>query len=123
MILSLRSHILTRFGTRDGYAFSEEVAQTPELSALLTSLLEWLGQNFATGEKLSDVVLECVGTIPTGWTEPDENGTQEPLAFRSVINAAVSVTAPAGMRTLVVSSEILPESLRNGLLAAWELLS
>lgn len=123
MTLTLRNNILTRFGTRDGYAFSEEVTQAPKLSALLTTLLEWLGQNLATGEKLTGVVLESVGTIPTGWTEPNENGTQEPLGFRPVINAAVSVTAPAGMRTFVVSSEALPEILRDQLLGAWHSLS
>jgi hypothetical protein len=32
---------------------------------------------------------------------------------------AVSVTAPLGSRTFVVSSESLPTSLRDGLLAAW----
>ena len=35
------------------------------------------------------------------------------------ISAAVSVTAPLGSRTFVVSSESLPEELRDGLVAAW----
>lgn len=36
---------------------------------------------------------------------------------------AVSVTAPLGSRTFVVSSESLPEGLRDGLVAAWQTLT
>jgi threonine/homoserine/homoserine lactone efflux protein len=39
------------------------------------------------------------------------------------MSAAVSVTAPLGSRTFVVSSESLPEELRDGLVAAWGALS
>jgi len=35
---------------------------------------------------------------------------------------AVSVTAPLGSRTFVVSSESLPSELRDGLLATWTTL-
>jgi hypothetical protein len=35
----------------------------------------------------------------------------------------VSVTAPLGSRTFVVSSESLPSELRDGLVQAWEALA
>lgn len=119
MILTLRANTLTRYATENGYATSREIPVEGDLATLMQGLLAWLSQNLAAGESVSDVVLESVGSVPTGWTEPDENGTQEPLGFRAVISAAVSVTAPAGSRTFVVSSETLPEALRDSLLAAW----
>jgi pyrroline-5-carboxylate reductase len=122
MILTLQSNKLTRYGIRDGYSFNEEVEQTEELSALLTSLLEWLGSNLATGESFIDVVLEIAGTTPSGFTEPDENGLQEPTGYRNIISAAVSVKAIAGSRTFVLTSEQLPEELRDALLSAWDSL-
>ena len=112
MILSLRSNELTRFGKRNGYAFSEIVPQDEALSGLLAALLGWLSSNLAEGETLSDVVLEEAGSVAVD----EEN-------VRPCISAAVSVTAPAGSRTFVVSSEALPAELRDGLLAAWSAIS
>ena len=124
MTLIFTPSSITRFGTREGYAFSDGVdfSATP-FSELPATLIAWLTSQLAEGESVSQVVLEEVGTIPTGWMEADENGTQEPLGFRSVINAAVSVTAPLGQRTFSVSSESLPVDLRDGLLAAWQSLN
>lgn len=114
---------ITRFGTREGYAFSESVslAETP-FAELPSTLITWLGSQLAEAESVSQVVLEEMGSVPTGWTPPDENGTQEPTGYRATINAAVSVTAPQGQRTFSVSSETLPTDLRVGLLAAWDSL-
>lgn len=114
---------ITRFGVRSGYAFSEGVSltETP-FAELPATLIAWLGSQLAEGEAVSQVVLEQIGTIPTGWTEADEDGTQEPTGYRTVINAAVSVTAAQGQRTFSVSSEALPADLRDGLLAAWVFL-
>jgi hypothetical protein len=113
----------TRFGVQSGYAFSEAVdlTETP-FSELPATLIAWLTGQLAEGESVSQVVLEEVGTIPTGWTPEDENGTQEPTGYRTVINAAVSVTAAQGQRTFSVSSEALPSDLRDGLIAAWKYL-
>jgi hypothetical protein len=44
------------------------------------------------------------------------------VTFRSVLSAAVSVTAEQGSRTFTVSSESLPVELRDGLLNAWATL-
>lgn len=115
---------ITRFGTREGYAYAEEVnlSATP-FSELPATLIAWLTSQLTDSESVSQIVLEEVGTIPTGWTQPDENIAQEPTGFRMVINAAVSVTAPLGQRTFAVSSEALLPDLRDGLLAAWQSLS
>jgi hypothetical protein len=36
---------------------------------------------------------------------------------------AMSVTAPLGSRTFVITSEQLPEQLRDGLLQAWAVIN
>jgi len=124
MTLIFTPSSITRFGTRSGYAFSEGVSLTDTPFAELPStLIAWLGSQLAEGEAVSQVVLEQIGTIPTGWMEADDDGTQEPTGYRTVINAAVSVTAAQGQRTFSLSSETLPEPLRDGLLAAWKYLN
>lgn len=123
MTLIFTPSSITRFGVRSGYAFSEGVSltETP-FAELPATLIAWLTGQLAEAEAVSQVVLEQAGTIPTGWTPEDENGTQEPTGYRMVINAAVSVTAAQGQRTFSVSSESLPEELRDGLIAAWVFL-
>lgn len=124
MTLIFTPSSITRFGIRNGYAFSEGVSltETP-FAELPATLIAWLTGQLADGEAVSQVVLEQAGTIPTGWTEPDKDGTQEPTGYRMVINAAVSVSAPQGQRTFSLSSEALPAELRDGLLAAWKYLN
>jgi hypothetical protein len=111
----------TRFGLREGYAFNENLSleDTP-FSELPNNLISWLSSQLHQGEAVSQVVLEEIGTVPTGWTPPDENGTQEPTGFRPVINAAVSVVAAQGKKTFPISSESLPDDLRDALVAAWQ---
>lgn len=113
MTLIFTPSSITRFGTREGYAFSEGVslAGTP-FAELPATLIAWLGSQLAEGESVSQVVLEQEGSV-----------TLEDDTTRSVINAAVSVTAPQGQRTFSVSSEALPDDLRDGLLAAWAYLA
>jgi hypothetical protein len=126
MTLRLANQSLTRYVTRSGYAAAESVPLDGQLGEVAASLLAWLGAQLATGETLADVVLEASGQVATAYeTQTDEDGNEieVPTAFRPTISAAVSVAAPLGSRTFVVSSESLPTQLRDGLLTAWVALS
>jgi hypothetical protein len=126
MTLRLSNNSLTRYVQRSGYAAAESVPLDGALGAVAASLLAWLSAQLATGETLADVVLEQSGQVATAFeTQLDEDGNEIEVAtaFRPTISAAVSVTAPLGSRTFVVSSEVLPSELRDGLVAAWEALS
>lgn len=124
MTLRLANQSLTRYVTRQGYAAAENVPLDGLLGKVAASLLAWLGAQLAQGETLSDVVLESSGQVATAYeTQQDEgNEIQVPTAFRPTMSAAVSVTADLGSRTFVVSSEALPEELRDGLLQTWKAL-
>jgi hypothetical protein len=122
MTLRLSNNQLTRYVQRSGYAAAEQVPLVGPLGEVAASLLAWLSAQLATGETLADVVLEASGQVATAFeTQEDEDGNevQVATAFRPTISAAVSVTAALGSRTFVVSSEVLPEELRDGLVAAW----
>jgi thiamine monophosphate kinase len=126
MTLRLSNNSLTRYVTRSGYAAAENVPLDGDLGEVAASLLAWLSAQLATGETLADVVLEASGQVATAYeTQEDEDGNdvEVPTAFRPTISAAVSVTAPLGSRTFVVSSESLPEDLRDGLLQNFEALT
>jgi hypothetical protein len=125
MTLRLANQTLTRYVDRQGYAAAENVPLDGDLAAVADGLLAWLGAQLATGETLADVVLESSGQVATAFeTQTNEEGdeSQVATAYRPTISAAVSVTAPLGSRTFVVSSESLPEELRDGLLATWTTL-
>jgi hypothetical protein len=122
MTLRLANNTLTRYVQRQGYAAAENVPLDGPLGEVAASLLAWLSAQLASGETLADVVLEASGQVATAFkTQEDEDGNevQVPTAYRPTISAAVSVTAPLGSRTFVVSSESLPDELRDGLVAAW----
>jgi hypothetical protein len=126
MTLRLSNNTLTRYVTRSGYAAAENVPLAGDLAAVADGLLAWLSAQLAAGETLADVVIEPSGTVATAYevtTDDEGNEVQTPVEFRIVLSAAVSVTAPLGSRTFVQSSESLPTSLRDGLLAAWNNLS
>jgi hypothetical protein len=126
MTLRLANNALVRYVDRQGYAAAEPVPLDGPLGEVAASLLGWLGAQLATGETLADVVLEASGQVATAFeTQTDEDGNEIEVAtaFRPTISAAVSVTAPLGSRTFVVSSESLPDELRDGLLTAWDELS
>jgi hypothetical protein len=126
MTLRLANNSLTRYVQRSGYAAAENVPLDGQLGAVAASLLAWLGAQLAAGETLADVVLESSGQVATAYeTQTDEEGNESQVAtaYRPTISAAVSATAPLGGRTFVVSSESLPEGLRDGLIAAWVALS
>jgi threonine/homoserine/homoserine lactone efflux protein len=126
MTLRLANQSLTRYVDRQGYAAAENVPLVGDLGEVAASLLAWLGAQLAAGETLADVVLEASGQVATAYetqTDEDGNEVQVATAFRPSISAAVSVTAPLGSRTFVVSSESLPSELRDGLVAAWGALS
>jgi hypothetical protein len=122
MTLRLSNNSLTRYVSRQGYAAAEPVPLDGDLGEVAASLLAWLGAQLATGETLADVVLESSGQVATAFeTQLDEDGNEVEVAtaFRPTISAAVSVTAPLGSRTFVVSSEVLPSELRDGLVTTW----
>jgi hypothetical protein len=126
MTLRLANNSLTRYVQRGVYAAAENVPLEGQLGEVAASLLAWLGAQLAQGETLADVVLEASGQVATAYetaTDEEGNESQVATAFRPTISAAVSVTAPLGSRTFVVSSESLPEELRDGLLTAWVALS
>jgi hypothetical protein len=126
MTLRLSNQTLTRYVQRSGYAAAESVPLVGDLGEVAASLLAWLGAQLATGETLADVVLESSGQVATAFetaTDEDGNEVEVATAFRPTISAAVSVTAPLGSRTFVVSSESLPSELRDGLVAAWASLN
>jgi hypothetical protein len=126
MTLRLANNTLVRYVDRQGYAAAETVPLDGDLGEVAAQLLAWLGAQLAQGETLSDVVLEASGQVATAFetqTDEDGNEVQVATAFRPTISAAVSVTAPLGSRTFVVSSESLPDALRDGLVAAWGALS
>jgi hypothetical protein len=122
MTLRLANNTLTRYVTRQGYAAAEPVPLDGALGAVAAQLLAWLGAQLAQGETLADVVLEQSGQVATAFeTQQDDDGNEIEVAtaFRPTISAAVSVTAALGSRTFVVSSEILPSELRDGLVTTW----
>jgi hypothetical protein len=126
MTLRLANNTLTRYVQRSGYAAAEPVPLDGPLGEVAASLLAWLSAQLASGETLADVVLEASGQVATAFeTQQDEDGNEIEVAtaFRPTISAAVSVTAPLGSRTFVVSSESLPSELRDGLVAAWASLN
>jgi hypothetical protein len=126
MTLRLSNNSLTRYVDRQGYAAAEPVPLVGDLGEVAAQLLAWLGAQLAQGETLADVVLEASGQVATAFeTQQDEDGNEIEVAtaFRLTISAAVSVTAPLGSRTFVVSSESLPSALRDGLVAAWGALA
>ena len=126
MTIRLSNNQLTRYVTRSGYAAAESVPLDGQLGEVAASLLAWLAAQLAEGETLSQVMLEPSGQVATAFeTQTDEEGNESQVAtaYRPTISAAVSVTAPLGSRTFVVSSESLPTELRDGLLAAWQSLS
>jgi hypothetical protein len=126
MTLRLSNNSLTRYVQRSGYAAAEPVPLDGPLGEVAAQLLAWLSGQLASGETLADVVLEASGQVATAFeTQQDDDGNEVEVAtaFRPTISAAMSVTAPLGSRTFVVSSEVLPEELRDGLVAAWEALN
>jgi hypothetical protein len=126
MTLRLSNNQLTRYITRSGYAAAEQVPLIGDLAAVSEGLLAWFGAQLASGETLADLIIEPSGQVATAYevtTDDEGNEVSTPTAFRQVLSAAVSVTAPLGARTFVVSSESLPTQLRDGLLTAWQSLS
>lgn len=125
MTLRLSNNTLTRYVERQGYAAAENVPLVGDLAAVSDGLLAWLTAQLAAGETLADVVIEPSGQVATAYAvswDEEGNDVAVPMEFRSVLAAAVSVTAALGSRTFVALSESLPTQLRDGLLAAWAAL-
>jgi hypothetical protein len=126
MKLLLSNNQLTKFSRSGEYATTTNIPLEGDVAAVAAGLLAWLAAQLAEGETLSQVMLESSGQVATAYetaTDEEGNESQVATAFRPTISAAVSVAAPLGSRTFVVSGESLPTQLRNGLLAAWVALS
>ena len=126
MKLLLSNNQLTKFSRSGKYATTTNIPLEGEVAAVAAGLLAWLAAQLAEGEALSQVMLEAGGQVAAAYepqTNEEGDESQVATAFRPTISAAVSVTAPLGSRTFVVSSERLPTELRDGLLATWVALS
>jgi hypothetical protein len=134
MKLRLSNYGLTRYLIRNGYADSTQIPLAGDIGEAASALLAWMSGQLASGEMLTDVILEAAGRVATAFettTETDEEGNEVvvkiPIEFRLVLAAAVSVqlTLPDKTlpRTFVASSEVLPAELRDGLLQAWAALN
>ena len=123
MILTLRSNVLIRYSTEGGYAATTAIPLQGLLASVASALLSWVAAQLSDGESLNDVVIEQTGQVATAYAAhalPDGSSTQVPSSFRKTLSASCTVTAPLGVRAFVVTSEQLPDPLRDGLLAAWE---
>ena len=126
MTLIFTPSSLTKFGKNGDYWFSQDTPLIGDLETISTALLTWLSSELVSGEVVSQIVLESGGEVPSTFTEStneDGNAISIPSTFRKLLYAAVSVTAPLGMRTFSISSESIPIELRDGLLSAWEYIN
>ena len=121
MTLIFSNSGLKKYFTRGIYAACEQVnlVSTP-FESVSEDLLAWLGTQVNEGEVVSQVVIEDSGKINVTEKVKDEEPIQ---TFRQALNAAISVAAQEGQRTFAISSETLPNDLRDGLIAAWEYIS
>jgi hypothetical protein len=121
MTLIFSNSGLKRYFTRGIYAACEQVnlVSTP-FESVYDDLLAWLGTQVNEGEAVSQVVIEDGGKVETTKKVKGEEPIQ---TFRQSLNAAISVAAQEGQRTFAISSETLPNDLRDGLIAAWEYIS
>ena len=121
---------LTRFYLSGDYATNAPVdLSATQFASVPAGLLAWLGTQIKTGESISQIVIDDggqVGATFTSSTVTNPDGTtstvETPATFRQVLNASVTVIAPAGQngqRTFSVSSESLASDLRDELLSAW----
>ena len=111
MTLNFTPSSLTKFGKTGLYSFSQDIPLTGELATVSTTLLTWLSSQLIEGEAVSQIVLESGVSV-----------TMDDEATRNTLNAAISVTAVQGERTFSISSELLPEDLRDSLLTTWATL-
>lgn len=122
---------LTRFYLSGDYQTNAPLdLSATQFASVPLGLLSWLGTQTKAGESVSQVVIDDGGQIGatfTSSTVTNPDGTTStivnPVTFRQLLHAAVTVMAPArqsGQRTFSVSSEALPADLRDGLLAAWD---
>lgn len=122
MTLIFTPSSLTKFGKNGAYSYSQDIPLTGDLATVSTTLLTWLSSQLVEGESVSQIVLELGGSVAATFTEStDEEGNaiSIPATFRTIFNAAVSVTASLGERTFSLSSESLPVDLRDRLLSTW----
>jgi hypothetical protein len=125
MTLIFTPSSLTKYGKNGAYSYSQDIPLTGDLASVSTTLLTWLNEQLVEGEAVSQIVLESGGSVAATFTEStDEESVTSivPSTFRSLLNAAVSVTATEGERTFSLTSESLPADLRDSLLTTWATL-
>jgi hypothetical protein len=122
MTLIFTPSSLTKYGQNGAYSYSQNIPLTGDLASVSTTLLTWLNERLESDEAVSQIVLESGGSVPATFmesTDEDGNAISIPSTFRNTLNAAVSVTAEQGERTFSLSSESLPDDLRDSLLSTW----
>jgi hypothetical protein len=113
MKLLLSQNNLTRYSRSGDYATTTAIPLDGELAVTAQTLLAWLQSQLTEGESVGQVFIE-----PDGFAgDMDEEGNA--ISTRPKLSAAVTANAPQGARSVVFSSESLPNELRDGLLAAW----
>ena len=115
MKLLLQQNNLTRYSKSGDYATTTAIPLDGELAVTAQTLLAWLQSQLTEGETVGQVFLEPDGTHSEYETSLDAEVTSN----RAKLSAAVTAHAAAGSRSVVFSSESLPNELRDGLLAAW----
>jgi hypothetical protein len=121
MKLLLQQNNLTRYSRSGEYATTTSIPLDGELAVTAQTLLAWLQSQLTEGESVGQVFLEPDGTHSEYETQTDAEGvvSQSVTSTRAKLSAAVTAHAAQGSRSVVFSSEALPDELRDGLLAAW----
>ena len=121
MKLLLSNNQLTRYSQSGDYATTTAIPLDGELATTAQTLLSWLQSQLTEGESVGQVFIEPDGTHSDYETTVDAEGveSQSVTSNRAKLSAAVTAHAAAGSRSVVFSSESLPNELRDGLLAAW----
>lgn len=121
MKLLLSNNALTRYSRSGAYATTTSIPLDGELALTAQTLLAWLQSQLTEGESVGQVFIEPDGTHSDYETTVDAEGneSQTVTSSRAKLSAAVTAHAEQGSRSVVYSSEALPNELRDGLLAAW----
>ena len=121
MKLLLSQNNLTRYSRSGDYATTTAIPLDGPLALTAQTLLAWLQSQLTEGEAVGQVFIEPDGTHGEYETTVDAEGveSQSVTSSRAKLSAAVTAHAAAGSRSVVFSSESLPNELRDGLLAAW----
>ena len=137
MTLIFTPSSLTRYYKSGNYNATDlvDLSNTAFVNVPLT-LVDWLETQVFDNEMISQVVLESVGNVGATFTIANQEITnfdglttkisvEVPVTFRTDLKAAVSVnnSEKNGQRTFCLSSESLPNDLRDALISAWDYIN